>query len=108
MVDASLRTLWEDPSQHRAKGTRWRDTCSRQPQPLEEVAGCYLYLVSRDPDDGHAVWVTEVWESAEAHRASLGLVAVQELIRLARPLIAGMGERFEHRPIGGKGLAASG
>ncbi len=75
---------------------------------LEEVPGCHLYLVSRDPDDADAVWVTEVWESAEAHRASLGLVAVQELIGRARPLIAGMGERFEHRPIGGKGLTTSG
>ena len=71
---------------------------------LEEVAACRLYLVARDPDDGDAVWVTEVWESADAHRASLELNVVKYLIARARPLIAGMGERFEVRPLGGKGL----
>lgn len=61
---------------------------------LEELAACRLYVVSRDPVDPEAVWVMEVWESAEAHRASLELAAVQELIARARPLLAGMGERF--------------
>ena len=72
---------------------------------LEEVAGCQLYLVSRDPADPDALWVTEVWESAEAHRASLELAAIQDLIARARPVIASMGERVELQPIGGKGLA---
>ncbi len=75
---------------------------------LEEVAGCHLYVVSRDSVDPDAVWVTEVWESTEAHRASLELVAVRDLIARARPVIARMGERFELRPLGGKGLLASG
>lgn len=72
---------------------------------LEDVAGCHLYLVNRDPVEAEAVWVVEVWESAEAHRASLELGAMQELIARARPVIAAMGERFELAPIGGKGLA---
>lgn len=71
---------------------------------LEDVADCWLYMVSRDPADAEAVWVVEVWESAEAHRASLELEAVQELIARARPIIAAMGERFALEPIGGKGL----
>ena len=73
---------------------------------LEELSACRMYVVSRDPADPDAVWVMEVWESAEAHRASLELAAVQELIARARPLLAGMGERFELMPIGGKGLAS--
>ena len=73
---------------------------------LEELAACRMYVVSRDPADPEAVWVMEVWESAEAHRASLELAAVQELTARARPIIAGMGERFELIPIGGKGLAS--
>ena len=71
---------------------------------LEDTEGCRLYIVSRDPADAEAVWVVEVWESAEAHRASLELGSVQELIARARPIIAAMGERFELQPIGGKGL----
>lgn len=71
---------------------------------LEHVEGCRLYAVSRDPTETEAVWVVEFWESAEAHRASLELTAVQELISRARPIIAAMGERFELQPIGGKGV----
>ncbi len=74
---------------------------------LEELATCLMYVVSRDPADPDAVWVMEVWESADAHRGSLELRAVQELIARARPLIAGMGERFELTPIGGKGLTST-
>lgn len=75
---------------------------------LESVAGCLLYVVSRDPEDDDAVWVMEAWESVEAHRGSLELDVVQDLIARARPVIAKMGERFEMTPIGGKGLPASG
>lgn len=71
---------------------------------LQDVGGCRLYVVCRDPEDADAVWVMEVWESAEAHGRSLQLPAVQELIARARPIIAGMGQRFELAPIGGKGL----
>lgn len=71
---------------------------------LEGVDACHLYLVNRDPQEPEAVWVVEFWDSAEAHRASLELDAVQELIARARPIIATMGERFELDPVGGKGL----
>ena len=65
---------------------------------------CELYVVSRSPDDADSIWVTEVWTSADAHRASLEDPRVRELIAQARPLIAGLGERFELAPAGGKGL----
>lgn len=71
---------------------------------LDDVPGCQLYVVSRDPGDADAVWVVEVWDSVEAHRGSLELEAVQKLIARVRPLIATMGERFELQPLGGKGL----
>ena len=71
---------------------------------LEDVEGCQLYAVSRDPAAADAVWVVEFWESAEAHRASLALSAVQDLIARARPVIDSMGERVELLPLGGKGL----
>ncbi len=73
---------------------------------LGDVAACRLYLVSRDVHDPDAMWVVEVWDDADAHRASLDLDAVQQLITRARPVIAEMGERFELEPLGGKGFPA--
>lgn len=74
---------------------------------VSEMPGCLSYVVARDPDDADAVWITEVWESEEAHAASLTLPSVQQAITKARPMIAGLGERFETAPIGGHGLVAS-
>jgi quinol monooxygenase YgiN len=52
--------------------------------------------------------VTGVWTCREAHHASLEDQRVRELITQARPLIAGLGERFELVPLGGKGLPLGG
>jgi quinol monooxygenase YgiN len=71
------------------------------------MPGCLSYVVAQDPGDADAIWVTEVWDSPESHKASLALPAVQEAIKKARPLIAGFGERYETRPVGGYGLAAA-
>lgn len=69
----------------------------------ESLPGCRSYVVARDPQDPEGIWVTEVWDSAQAHKASLELPAVQQAIGRARPLIAGVGERFETEPVGGRG-----
>jgi quinol monooxygenase YgiN len=74
---------------------------------LEGVAGmpgCLSYVVARDPADADGLWVTEVWESQEHHRASLTLPAVQEAIARGRPLIAAFGESVVTEPVGGHGL----
>lgn len=69
------------------------------------MPGCLSYVVAADPTDTDALWVTEVWDSATSHRASLALPAVQQVIAKGKPLIAAVGERFETRPIGGFGIA---
>ena len=51
------------------------------------MPGCRLYLVATDPDDDLGVWVTEVWESDDAHQASLHIPGVRERIARAMPLI---------------------
>ena len=79
-------------------------------QAAELVAnapGCEVWIVNRVPADPDIVWITEVWRSEADHAASLSDVAVREIIALARPLIASMGERYILEPVGGKGLAAS-
>lgn len=68
------------------------------------MPGCQNYIVARDPTDQNAIWITEVWDSAEQHRASLALPEVQQAIAQARPHITGFGERFETEPVGGFGL----
>lgn len=75
---------------------------------LEDVGtmpGCLSYIVARDPGDADGIWITEVWDSAASHKASLSLPAVQQVIARAKPLIAGFGEHFETEPVGGHGLA---
>jgi quinol monooxygenase YgiN len=71
------------------------------------MPGCLSYVIALDVADADAIWITEVWESKERHKASLALPAVQGAIARGRSLIAGFGERFETGPIGGHGLRPS-
>jgi quinol monooxygenase YgiN len=65
-----------------------------------DMPGCLSYVVAQDRSNDDAIWVTEVWENQESHRASLSLPSVQEAISHAKPLITGFGERFETKPVG--------
>jgi len=71
---------------------------------IQDMPGCLSYIVAHDPADPDAIWITEAWDSQDSHKASLALPAVQQAIALARPFIAGFGERFETVPVGGPGL----
>lgn len=71
------------------------------------MPGCLSYVVAEDPQDPNALWITEVWDSEASHQRSLTLPAVREAIQKARPIIAGFGERYETRPVGGHGLVGS-
>src|SRR5512133_1149163 len=71
------------------------------------MPGCLSYIVAKDPVDSDALWITEVWESQETHRASLNLPSVRQAVTLGRPLIAGFGERFETIPVGGVGIGGA-
>lgn len=72
----------------------------------EGMPGCLSYVVAHDPVDDDALWVTEVWDGAASHKASLALPQVREAIARGRPLIAGFETLAETRPVGGQGLAA--
>lgn len=74
---------------------------------LEGIAGmpgCLSYVVARDPADGDAIWITEVWDSEASHAASLTLPAVRAAITRARPIITGFGDSTTTAPAGGHGL----
>lgn len=68
------------------------------------MPGCLSYVIASDPSDPDALWITEVWDSPESHKNSLGLPAVQSAIARGRPLIAGFSNRVETAPLGGHGL----
>ena len=68
------------------------------------MPGCLSYVVAKDPRDENALWITEVWDSADSHKASLSLPSVKEAITKARPLIASFGDGVQSEPIGGYGL----
>jgi quinol monooxygenase YgiN len=68
------------------------------------MAGCRSYVVARDPKDEDGVWITEVWDTREQHKASLEIPAVRAVIQKAMPLIAGFEAHHETEPVGGVGL----
>jgi quinol monooxygenase YgiN len=70
----------------------------------EAMPGCLSYVISKDPEDANAIWITEVWDSRESHAASLQLPSVRDAIAKGRPLIAGFSDRVETVPVGGIGL----
>ena len=64
-----------------------------------DMPGCRSYVIALDTANADALWITEVWDSKDAHAASLKLPAVQVAIAHARPLIVGFGHRFETEPV---------
>ncbi|WP_430868103.1 putative quinol monooxygenase [Demequina aurantiaca] len=63
-----------------------------------DLPGCVSYVVAADAEDPSLVWVTEVWDSAQAHAASLELDHVRAAIADAKPVVLGFGTRVETEP----------
>ncbi|MDW6025633.1 putative quinol monooxygenase [Mesorhizobium sp. BAC0120] len=72
----------------------------------KQMPGCLSYIVAKDTADADVIWVTEVWDNAESHKASLSLPAVQAAIATARPLIAGFESQVMTEPVGGVGITS--
>ncbi|WP_028032182.1 putative quinol monooxygenase [Chelativorans sp. J32] len=68
------------------------------------MPGCLSYVIAKAEDDEDVIWITEVWDTEENHKASLSLPQVQQAISKARPLIAGFESHVRTAPIGGVGL----
>jgi quinol monooxygenase YgiN len=63
------------------------------------MPGCLGYVIARDKADPDALWITETWDSAASHKASLALPAVRAAMTQGRPLIAGVDQRSETEPV---------
>jgi quinol monooxygenase YgiN len=68
------------------------------------ASGCLQYTVAVDPGDEVTVRVTEVWESEEAHAASLELPETRAAIARAMPLLSGEFDALATEVRGGLGL----
>jgi quinol monooxygenase YgiN len=68
------------------------------------AAGCQLYAVGTDPADAGVIWVTEIWDSAEQHDASLQLPATKAAIAAAMRMLTGEFTRQELTIVGGLGV----
>lgn len=64
------------------------------------MPGCISYVIAKDALDVDALWITEVWDSAASHKASLALPAVRAAITQGRPMIAGF-ESHQTQPVAG-------
>lgn len=63
--------------------------------------GCQLYVVNHATDNPNAVWV---WDSREAHAASLQLPETRQAIAEAMPLLTGEFQSIELDVVGGLGV----
>ncbi|WP_205695475.1 putative quinol monooxygenase [Conexibacter sp. SYSU D00693] len=70
-------------------------------EEIGEMPGCRSYVVAADEADPDTIWITEVWDDEELHKASLELPEVQDTITRARPLIAGIEQVARTRPASG-------
>lgn len=60
-----------------------------RPNPDLRTAGCLYYEVGIHHEEPDTVFVTELWESAEAHEAALQLPSVRAAIAEAMPMLTG-------------------
>jgi quinol monooxygenase YgiN len=68
-------------------------------------AGCLQYTVAVAPEDEVTIRVSEVWESEEAHAASLELPETKAAIAKAMPMLTGEFAMAATEVRGGLGLA---
>jgi quinol monooxygenase YgiN len=67
------------------------------------MPGCLSYVVAKDAADENVLWVTEVWDSAASHDASLSLPAVKNAIPQARQIVAAFEKIAVTTPVWGVG-----
>jgi quinol monooxygenase YgiN len=67
------------------------------------MPGCFSYVVAKDAADEDVLWVTEAWDTAASHEASLALPAVKNAIPRAKAILAGFDRIAVTTPVSGVG-----
>jgi quinol monooxygenase YgiN len=70
----------------------------------KSMPGCLSYILAKDAADENIIWVTEIWDSAASHDASLSLAAVKNAMVQGKPLIAGFEKVAVTNPVAGVGF----
>jgi quinol monooxygenase YgiN len=70
------------------------------------MPGCSNYVVAKDATNENVVWVTEVWDSAASHDASLVLPAVKNAVPQAKAIVTGFEKIAVTEPVWDGGFAA--
>jgi quinol monooxygenase YgiN len=68
------------------------------------MPGCRSYILAKDAADENVIWVTEIWDNAASHDASLSLPAVKDSIAQGKPLIGAFEKVAVTNPVAGVGL----
>jgi quinol monooxygenase YgiN len=71
------------------------------------MPGCLSYVVAQDSADDNVLWVTEVWESAASHDASLALPAVKNAVPHGKALVSVFERIAVTSPVWGAGLSST-
>jgi quinol monooxygenase YgiN len=71
---------------------------------FDDNPACFVYMVSESADDPNVIWVTDLWTSHEEHAEALKAPELRPYVEQAMPLLEGMPEQMEIRPVGGKGV----
>jgi quinol monooxygenase YgiN len=73
---------------------------------FDDNSDCYLYLVAESADEPDVIWVVDLWTSKEAHEEAVKAPELRPFVEKSLPMLEGMPEQIEVRPVGGKGLPA--
>jgi quinol monooxygenase YgiN len=65
---------------------------------------CLYSIVHEAIADPNELWVADLWTSKEEHEAALQVPELRPFVEAAIPLLEGMPQQTELRPVGGKGL----
>lgn len=96
---AAVPNLYGLIGKMKAKPGKRRELLAVLTDDWGEMPGCSIYMIAEDVKAADAIWVSEVWESREAHKASLQLPGVKDAIGRGIPLIAGFEMSVETRPV---------
>ena len=105
MEDSTLYGLHGKLTAQDGKGPQLSKILLEASALMQSAQGCHMYMVSIDPENPDAVWVTEIWESKEDHGNSLSINGVKELIGQAIPILEGRPQKGQELKIlGGLGV----
>ena len=69
---------------------------------FDDNPACLMYLVAESVDEDNVIWVSDLWTSREPHDEALQRPEIRPFVNEAMPLLEGMPEQIEVRPVGGK------